>query len=652
MCGIAGAITTIPANLSAQRLRAASAALRHRGPDDEGFALIRRGNPSVDVVVAGGSDSDARLSHEPLSDAHVQGAFAAFVHRRLSIIDLSLDGHQPYVLPGGRGIVAFNGEIYNYRELRQELARSGIRCTTESDTEVLAEALALWGLDAVHRLIGMFAFAFFHPQRGTFLLCRDPFGIKPLYYTTDGQSLYFGSEVGAVRAIGASLREIDHGVALEYLLSGRVDHRAETMLRGLRQLAPGEAVEISIAGTALSMVSATPRPDESPSLSAFANDSQRSERLHALVRESVALHLRADVPVGVLLSGGLDSTILTAMMRHELGDSAELQGFSYIADDATLSEEPFVDQVATRFRVNVRKRRLNFAHLFESGRLRAVIEEQEFPFATPSIVAQNAVYEDVRAAGFKVVLDGQGADELFLGYSRYYSRALEAALRRTQLITVLGGIRSRADAADLSLALLRIAPAALSALLLRGSAGNAGAKWLSKAWADSAVSVDLERSAMHRHTPADEVERACLTFPLPSLLRYADRNAMAVSVENRVPFCTPSLFRFARTQPMESHIGIPRRHKQLLRWAFAIDVPQEILNRKKVGFEVPARAWMGEVQRDFPRILRELDAAGGSPFAPNALGGEEQLRMAGEKDPALLWRAYNLGCWALTTATR
>jgi asparagine synthase (glutamine-hydrolysing) len=649
MCGIAGVVSAVPLRLSAGHLRAASAALSHRGPDDEGFATIRRGQSGTNVLVAGGNATDSRLRHEPLSEAQLQGAFAAFVHRRLSIIDLSPDGHQPYVLPRARGILAFNGEIYNYRELRQELARAGIQCTTESDTEVLAEALAAWGLDAVPRLIGMFAFAFFDLRREALLLCRDTFGIKPLYYTTDAQSLYFASEVRALRALGVSLRDVDRGVALEFLLAGKVDHKAETMLHDLCQLLPGECLEVSANGDALKKIPSLPVRDESSSVHAFANDAQRADHLHALVRESVALHLRADVPVGVLLSGGLDSTILTAMMRRELGESAELQAFSYIAEDSSFSEEPFVDQVAARFRVDVRKRRLDFAHLFESGRLRAVMEEQEFPFATPSIVAQNAVYEDVRAAGFKVVLDGQGADELFLGYSRYYSRALESALRKAQFLKVLSGVRSRSDAGDLSLALLRIVPPAVSRLLLQDDAASIAASWLSESWVDSVASVDLQRSTMHRHPPADEVQRACLTFPLPSLLRYADRNAMNVSVENRVPFCIRSLFDFARAQPIESHLGIPRRHKQLLRYAFALDVPPEIMHRRKVGFEVPPHAWHGEVCRDFPRILRRLQDAGASPFAEDVLADGNQLRTAAAKEPALLWRAYNLACWTLQT---
>ncbi len=590
MCGITALIDSTGATDAVTLIGRMTTALAHRGPDDHGFwGWDGRGRP--------------RTSRDtgPLA-----GSSVCLGHRRLSIIDLSETGHQPMSSHDGRLHIVFNGEIYNYVELRQELIALGHEFRSTSDTEVLLTAWCVWGQATLARLIGMFAFALVDLDARTMTLARDQFGIKPLYYVLHNGVLAAASEIKALWQLPGLPRRANPARLYHYLRSGWTDFGNETLLHDVHQLMPGHVVTLAIdrpllvTPTCYWRLSPCERPDRSLT--------ENAAELRRLFLDSVRLHLRSDVPIGSALSGGIDSSAIVAAIHH-IEPNQEIHALSFVPPDPDLSEEKWIDLVGSHTAAHVHKTSPTEQDLVND--LDHLVRTHDEPFGSTSIYAQYSVFRLARARGIKVMLDGQGADELFAGYRPYLGHRLASLLQLRQFANALRLIRNarRLPGSDPTLchtALGKNVPAQLKRLLRPKPSIP---PWLDIRWfVERNVSQDAVPSSVPESGPGhalrDELQRTLTLTSLPMLLRFEDRNSMAHSIESRVPFLTPAMAEFALSLPEEHLLSLHAQSKAVLRQALHGIVPAAILQRRdKIGFATPERRWLGAVQPWVDRIL-------------------------------------------------
>ena len=631
MCGIAGLVSARPIAGLAGKLTTLSELQAHRGPDDHGFLTWDDGRPPA-------TGRDASL---------LPAGRLALVHRRLSIFDLSPGGWQPMADGTGAGWIVFNGEIYNWRELRSELEAAGETFRSASDTEVLLALLARHGAAALGRLVGMFAFAHVDLVRRRLLLARDPFGIKPLNYALRDGCLAFASEIKPLLAIGAASRRVDRAALFRYLRHAVTDHGGATMLADVRELEPGSVLEAALDRPDQGRVTRYWQPARRPGGPRRIAPAQAARELGGLLDASIALHMRADVPCAAALSGGVDSSGIVALMRRHLGDAAPLDVFTYVADEPRLSERTWAGIVASATGACINEVRLDPDRL--AGELDQLVATQEQPFTTTSMWAQAHVYRAARAAGFKIVLDGQGADEAFAGYAVFRAARLEGLVRRGRLA------EARALLAAMPAARATALLQALGGLLpdgARGLARRAVGKPVVPAWLDArwlgAAAVEHRPRLDEAHSPLAAALRDAVTAGgLPMLLRYADRNAMAVSVENRVPYLTTAIVDFALALPDEILIAPDGTLKKVLRDALRGIVPDAILDRRdKIGFETPEAQWF-QRHASVRALARDTAALALPPcFAPAIANDIRALGDGRIPFAPHLWRAINVIRWS------
>ncbi len=608
-------------------------AIEHRGPDDYGWLR------STCTGFESGRDWTT-----PKCEPAV-----LLLHRRLSIIDTSSAGAQPMRTSDGRYEVVYNGEIYNYVELREELKQLGHTFKSHSDTEVLLAAYAEWGVDAFRRFVGMFAIALLDTKLRTVLLVRDFFGIKPLYIWRSDGCLCFGSEIKALTAFGLSNPHANPERLLLYLRYGVTDFGAETMLKEVTQIPPAQYVTISIDTGTVGDPQTYWSADSGAELDISFEEAAKQVR--ELFLRSVQLHLRSDVAVGSALSGGIDSSAIVMAIRH-LDSKAEIHTFSFIPDDGAPTEEKWIDIVVRESGAIVHKVKTSSSEL--AADFDAMMRAHDEPFGSTSAYAQYLVFRTAKLAGVKVMLDGQGADELLGGYDLYKGARLASLLRGREWSRAVEFLRGEATTTGHE-RYLRLAYCADFMLTpgLQGAARSMIGKevfpaWLKRDWFD-------ERSAIggySNYTPARHVLRASLDQSvrqtLPALLRYEDRNSMAWSVESRVPFLTPDLARFLRRLPESYLIDGQGRTKMIFREAMRGMVPDEILDRRdKVGFATPERHWL-ELLDPWVRSALASDTARKMRFLDLKAAGRELSQVKEGKRPFgfHIWRWVNLIRWA------
>ncbi len=570
MCGVFGGVFPSDRNRPEQRLEVAGEALGHRGPDDGGTLI----------------------------EEHA-GSLIALGHKRLSIIDLSVAARQPFVSSDNRYVISYNGEIYNYLELRNELSELGHHFSTSSDTEVLIEAWAEWGVDCLSRLTGMFAFVIWDRVEAYVMLCRDAFGIKPLFYSSQNGTLLFASEIRAVLALQNTPAEINHQRAYEYLVREYYDRNEETFFTGINQLLPGHTLRYDLA----SGRAATPAPWNHFDISENSGVSfqQTAEKFREIFLKSVRLHLRSDVPLAAMLSGGLDSSSIVCAMRT-LEPDMDIHTFSFIAPESGKSEEPWVNIINHHISAIPHKIILSPDDLIAD--LDQLILSQGEPFGSTSLYAQYGVCRAIRSAGIKVILDGQGADEMLAGYMGYPVPRLHSLLETGKLIRAVRFLSNwsrwpdRNRMTELKRAVDEMTTGRVNAFVRR-----LGGHPLYPDWVDAKKLDDLGVTVPHnRIAAADDARGRRLAAyqrhvatrrGLPLLLRHVDRNSMAFSIETRTPFLTTELAHFVMSLP-ESHLVSDKGEtKSVLRAAMRGIVPDAILERKdKIGFEAPEYDWL------------------------------------------------------------
>jgi len=650
MCGILGLVrvrrhgpTTTAALVEATQI------VRHRGPDDEGYLLWAQGcAPRVYAGPETAPQSSAAHGLRALpsgTEWHV-----ALGHRRLSIVDLSPGGYQPMIHPESSLAVVFNGEIYNHIELRQELECLGHSFRSRSDTEVLLAAWMQWGEESLHRLNGMFAFVLLDPQNLTVHAVRDRFGVKPLYWTRACDVVAFASELKQLRRLPGVRNELDVSAAREYLSTGRTDHDERTLDAGIHQLLGGERAVIRLDVEAPDVARErwyTLRP------APFSGSiSEASARLRDLLEDSVRLRLRADVPVGSCLSGGLDSSAIVHFVQRQLDAQRGTAGqFTVTARfaDARFDEWPYARQVVESTQARSIEVWPTVAELLAD--FDRHLWHMDLPFGSTSPFSQWCVFEAAAHAGLKVMLDGQGSDEQLAGYAGSESALYAGLMARGAVLRLMReaiAFRRRhghLPIGQLLTAFRALAPAADGILPPRLRPSAESRAWLRK---------DGERQPPPHRSLGEHLSAQLLHTSLPVLLRYEDRNSMARSIEARVPFLDVRLVEFLAGLPdaMKVRNGVT---KVVLREALTGLLPTDVVNRRdKMGFVTPEQTWLTQSAK--PWIVEGVALA--ADGAPDLIDGRSAARFADDvlngRAPFSfeLWRLACFGRWMRARSER
>ncbi|MDT4969357.1 MAG: hypothetical protein QOJ64_4094 [Acidobacteriota bacterium] len=608
MCGISGLWHYHDGGgrlLETEAIRRSTNSLRHRGPDDEGYVLLN--TRTQQIAQAGGRDTYPNLDLPPLESFDTQEFDLALGFRRLSILDLSPAGHQPMKSADGKCWIVFNGEIYNYVELRDELARERFEFRTGTDTEVILTAYQRWGIDCLSHFEGMWSFAIWDGTKRQLFLARDRFGIKPLYYVNDGERFIFASEIKALLQHTHVGRRVNPQRLYEYLLSGLTDHGEETLFAGIKQVPAAHSLTLHIDRPQDARPERYWKVDLTRQLNISIEDA--AEELRELFLRSVKMHLRCDVKAASILSGGIDSSAIVTCMRS-INPHSELSVFGYTADDPLLNEERWIDLVGSTVKADVNKIRVAPEQLI--AEMDGFVESQDEPFDSTSIYAQYCVLRRAHESGFKVLLSGQGADEILAGYPSYVTTQMASFLRSGrlgsafQLLTGISGRPEIAKSALLRSAGRQLLPSSVGTIAKRmiGAETAYEPGWLDMGWF-SRREVNFTFAKQPGYSLKEQLHHMLVESNLPMLLRHEDRLAMAHSIESRVPFLTASLVQFLLSLPEKYLISSAGTSKYVFRRAMRGIVPDDVLNRQdKIGFDTPEQQWLTKSQSWVSEVLR------------------------------------------------
>ncbi len=617
MCGIAGAWWRDEPHDAENRLAGAVEALTHRGPDGKD-TLFRRSDRGT----------------------------MALGHTRLAILDLTERGRQPMWSHCGRYALVYNGEVYNYVELRRELEREGVQFRSSGDSEVLLEAWAKWGPACLPRLTGMYAFCVYDSQAETITLVRDPFGIKPLYFDHAEGALVFASELGALLRLRSGKPRLDWQRSYDYLAHGDYDTVDASFVQGASHLPQGTALRLDLSSGQLAPL---PRWWE-PRFRAESTLTypQAVEAVRERFLDDVRQHLRSDVPVGAALSGGIDSSAIVCGMRHVAPD-LPIHTFSYVADDPRISEVKWIDLVNET--VGGRGHAVTASPSGLANDLDVLIRSQGEPFGGSSIYAQYRVFRTARENGIPVTLEGQGADELCAGYHGYPNQRLLSLVESGRWMAALRFAWNwgKWPGRSFSWAVRDF----MHFQARRGAWGRASFGFPD--WVDASALADAEVDArLAPETPptgatgrrvVEELARVVARGDLAKLLRHGDRNAMHFSIESRLPFLTTDLADLLLSLPEDYLIGANGESKRVLRSAMRGIVPDAILDRRdKIGFSTPESTWMGDAA---DTVRESLGMNRGVPFlrTDRMLPYFDRVISGKTAYTPVVWRWLNFGRW-------
>ena len=557
MCGISGIINFNNQPAEESRIRKMMQVMKHRGPDDEGTYL-----------------------HENVGLGFV----------RLSIIDLSPGGHQPMHDDEGRYTIVFNGEIYNYIELRSELKTLGFQFRSSSDTEVLLKAYIAWGKSCLNKLNGMFAFAVYDNMEKSLFIARDRYGIKPVYYYHDSQQLIFASEIPSILEVWNKKNTPNINAVYDYLTFNRTDHTRETFFEGIEKLHHGHYLMIENG-----KVEQHQWYNLRDKLVAEPMDATQYKELFA---SSVELRLRSDVPVGVCFSGGIDSSSVVSIISDQFG-LKDINTFSAVYGDGKRGDE-------SRF-INLYQSRLKNMHfVYPSadsmfGDQLSFIRAHAEPFPTTAIYAQYKVMQLAQGKA-KVLLDGQGADEQLAGYHYFFGYYFYQLVRQFRWLKLMVEWMHYTKN-HRSVYALQI----LAAMFLPESVVNRRKQQFSAIGESFLKSHVPTESAVKDLINSKSLHESLLNhfeYKLEHLLKWEDRNSMWFSIESRVPFLDYRLVEATLSQPVDRFIH-KGTTKAILRDAMEGIIPEQIRHRKdKTGFQTPEDEWFRTDK--YRNYIREL----------------------------------------------
>lgn len=622
MCGINGLLVPEGMPFEKHRLERSLYSMRFRGPNDSGFFTY-----------------------------NINGSTLALGHTRLSIIDTSEGGNQPMHSSDHRFTIIFNGEIYNYKELRTELALLGHAFTSNSDTEVLLTAWQEWGLTSLPKLAGMYSFAVLDRAEGTLNFVRDAFGIKPFFYAQDQGRISFASDIPALLELLPGKPKVNWQRAYDYLVNGDYDSNSQSFFAGILQLSPGHFMKIDLEQGLVHEPERWWHPKIDCKWTGSFSDAAECVREQFL--ENVRLHLRSDVPLGAALSGGVDSSAVVSAMRH-LEPHADIHTFSFVAPDHKENEEFWVDHINAHVGAVPHKVFVTSQDL--SRDLDDLILAQGEPFGSTSIYAQYCVYRHAQANGITVTLDGQGADEMLAGYSGYPGQRMHSLLETGHWIQALQFLNNWSNWPDRSRR--RGLKALLAQVLsennyerLRNLSGSTFSPTWIKAEALTETGVELRypqlapTNTQRGRQVMAELATALSKRGLVSLLRNGDRNSMRFSIESRVPFLTLDLVELLLSMPEEYLISRQGETKSVFRAAMRGIVPDDVLDRRdKVGFATPEKDWLMSMADTIEGWLKDSDDI---PYLDKSaiLSEFREIRDGQKPFTWQLWRWVNFYRW-------
>lgn len=629
MCGVAGILSTAPGAKAARAdIAAMTARLAHRGPDDAGMVLL---------------DPGARAPHffqTLAAPAPFDVAPVALGHRRLSILDLSERGRQPLADTEGRAWMVFNGEVYNYVELRAELESFGHRFSSTGDSEVVLKSYLQWGVRCFERFNGMWALGIYDVRARKLVLSRDRFGKKPLYFARTQHFFLFASEIKALLTHGEvqarmNLRKVAAYAGRHY----RYVNRDETsFFDGVESVPKSSFLEVGADGTG--RVQSYWRL--APSSVLLGNEEDLTERYKNLLDDAVRIRLRSDVPVGVLLSGGLDSTAITALAARRSGD---LRAFSGITGTGAYDEGEYIREVVRTTGVQSILVRPEPGPLLDT--LREMLAFHDEPVCTATWYSLYLITREVARHGIKVVMTGHGGDELLAGYwdhYHYHFHDLRAAGKDDGPERAAWLARHRRDPAEYDRERVFI-----DALVRdRTREPEKFSKYMTALSPALREAGALTPEAETRF-PEELTRRLFLELfreTVPASLRAEDRNMMAFSIENRVPFLDYRLaeFCFALPNALKIRGGLG---KWIHRQAMTGVLPEAVrLRPDKTGHNVPVGEWFrGELKETLRAMIEETTPVNTDLYARPALADYFHRHLAGEDHAMFFWQYLNIRLW-------
>lgn len=610
MCGIAGIINKNKQNLTTEIVSMCEI-IKHRGPDGFGY---------------------------------YNGEKFALGHRRLSIIDLSENGKQPMKYKDN-SIITFNGEIFNYIELREELLSVGYSFQSKTDTEVILVAYQHWGKECLNHFNGMFSFAIYDIKKNIIFCARDRFGIKPFYYRQSKENFAFASEIKQFTVLENWKSIANKGKISEFLINeGIHDHTNETLFKDVYQLMGGESLEYSLSNHSHTIYKwYNLKPNINHKNLSF---DQAKKKFKELFNSSINLRLRSDVKIGSCLSGGLDSSAIVCAINKKLkkSDNTDLQEtVSACFNDTKIDEREFIDEVVKNTEVNSYKVFPSFEKGFSL--LDKILWHQDEPFGTTSIYAQWSVYEEARSKDITVMLDGQGADEYLAGYGLFQQIRFLELFDKLQLFKLFKSLKNYREKYKnyynnpyrniLSRKFRFYTPIWIKSILLKKNK----VKWL-KYHKNPSINTDKI------NTIQKLTESQLFHTSLPKLLHHQDRNSMAHSIESRPPFLDYRLIELVYSLPSDYKVnkGVT---KFILRESLKELIPKKILNRyDKLGFATPQERWFNENQ-----ILMRKEIEDASNVLKFYIDKKEILNLydhsnhSRNKHLNLFWRIICLNHW-------
>ncbi len=597
MCGISGIVNRDNSSVSKSDIKRMNDLIAHRGPDSEGYFL------------------ESNL---------------ALAHRRLSILDLSSDGNQPMHFNGKNGeyVIVYNGEIYNYIELRDELKKEGYEFKSNTDTEVILASYDYWGDSCIEKFNGMWAFAIFDKVKNILFCSRDRFGIKPFYYAIYENRFIFGSEIKQILAF-VKERFANRDIVLEYLVYGLEEHTDETFFDGIKKLDASHNLIYNLNNHNFKIE----RYFE-VKIKDLSNLSQEeaAKLIYNNIKDSINLRLRSDVKVGSCLSGGLDSSTIAAIAAKEYakGSNQKFCAIHAKSIEAKTDESLYAKLVAKEANLDLHITKPNIDDI--SNSLDEVIYTQEEPFGGLSILMQYFVMRKAKEIGCTVMLDGQGGDETLFGYESYFGYYFASLLKRLRVIKYIEELK-RLNTFKLSKK--RIVIDSILRLFKKSIYPIEGAIRAKRLGLKADINYSRIKDIFEfKDFKSFQIEEITKTH-LKALLKYEDKNSMAHSIESRLPlldyhFVIDAISLDDRLKFKDGYL------KYILRVAIKDILPKEVVfRREKFGFEAPTHTWI-EKNREF--MMQKINNSN----ILNEILDIKNLKITNEW---IFWRLFNIALW-------
>jgi len=603
MCGISG-VLNIKTSINVEKLKNMTDIIKYRGPDDEGFYLC--GDNCQDFAYGNESMKEIKNSNiMSIDELHNNEYFLGFGHRRLSIIDITSNGHQPMYY--SNIVITYNGEIYNYIELRKELQNLGYFFETEGDTEVIINAYKYWGEECVKHFNGIWAFAIWDKDKNKVFCSRDRFGEKPFYYYIDKESFIFSSEIKQIIEYGIAPK-VNEKILFAYLFYSIMDFSEETFFEDIYTLKGGYnlSIDLSSDDKIISLKKYKYWEIIYKTENCLGSFEKESNEIGEVLENSIKLRLRSDVEIGSCLSGGLDSSSIVTLVCRQLSsenfNTSKFKTFTSCYDDAKeVDERHYSDKVvdnsncsSVKVKPNINKIKSDFESL---------IWHQDEPFVSLSVFAGWCVMETCNHNGVKVLLDGQGGDETLLGYERFYAYALKDHIKHFRILDAIKEYKFSAKNSRLTYKELLMYFVYFNNIKIRKTRLKLkNFKFMNLDFTSEYIDEDILDNILEVKS-LKKLQDIELSHSISHLLRYEDRNSMAHSIEARVPFLD---YEF-----VQKAVNLPTNYKLRDGWTKAAlrkymedKMPEEVVYRKnKLGFSVPQEKWLNELNDYFQNTL-------------------------------------------------